>query len=165
MPAGGNCELTPFGKKSKGFSGRNFDWRFMSGKTSSGGLRDRWPGKPTMPNVAAAPATKHQNENIADSASVLDDFDVRAADGFEQLAGFGFGIFRVARADDQDEFVARDERKAFARQTADDEAAAVGSTRSCRRTRRRRAASTSKIYDGTNDIGTLNIGLPPMRSG
>ena len=58
VPAGGNCELKPFGKKSNGFSGRNFNWRFMSGNTSSGGVRDKWPGRPMMANIAAAPAKK-----------------------------------------------------------------------------------------------------------
>jgi hypothetical protein len=38
---------------------------------------------------------------------------VRAADGFEQLAGFGFGKFFVVRADDEEEFVARDQFKAL----------------------------------------------------
>ena len=70
------------------------------------------PGKPNMPTIAAPSAAPIKAmERRCASFLVLHDFDVRAADGFEQLAGFGCGKFLVVRADDQDEFVARDERQ------------------------------------------------------
>ena len=56
VPGGGNCELTPFGKKLFASIGRNFNCRFMSGKISMGGLRDRPPRNPAMPTTAAPSA-------------------------------------------------------------------------------------------------------------
>jgi hypothetical protein len=126
VPAGGNCELRPFAKKF-GSCGRSFGWRSMSGKTSMGGLREIRPGRPAMPTTAA-PAPRRSTrwrERSSASVRVLHDFDVRAADGFEQLAGFGFGKFRVVRADDEDEFVARPVQSASL-PAADDAGAAAG---------------------------------------
>src|ERR1035437_2261628 len=47
------------------------------------------------------------------SVLILHDFDVRAADRFQQLLGFRGAEFFILRADDEEKFVARGEFKTF----------------------------------------------------